>query len=565
MELHSVPFPWVCADKNLNIMASNDRFSEEFFNDRREIKLLGLKDLCPGYDPAKLKQICRIAGHIYMVSTAKEKDCYNVFFDRIIQDSADIAIGLIFIDNLTDCLENVEEKRRGVIKVILENKINDYFQADGGVVRSFESDKYLIILTSAILDKCRLNKFSLLENVKQIDCGEGFSITLSIGLGINGKTLKESLEYAKTAIELSLSRGGDQAVVKDGEAYEYYGGKTSSVKGNSRVRARAKAYALTDLISECSNILVMGHKNGDFDSLGACVGICKIARTFGKAYNIVWGNVSSSVSPLYDRLAEDKNYKDCFIKPEDAEGYVKNKTLLVIVDCHVAAYSENPQLIEKVKKFVVFDHHRKVPEAISGFVLSYLEPRASSASELICEMFKYMSRNFRLTSLEAEAMLAGIMLDTKQFTVKTSVQTFEAASFLKKQGADTIKVKLMFKETVKTYLDRIEAIRNCKIINENMAITVCSDSCENPLLTAATTADELLKISDIEASFVLAKVGDYINISMRSLGNINTSRIAEKLGGGGHFETAAAQLQTTDVNEALDKLKEKIDEYLKEE
>ncbi len=565
MELNSVPFPWVCADENLNITDSNDRFSEEFFNDRHEIKLLGLKDLCPDFDPAKRKQICRIGGHIYLVSVSKDNGCMNVFFDRIIQDSAGVAIGLIFTDNLTECLDNVEDKRRGVVKVILENKINDYFQSGGGIVRNFENDKYLVILTSALLDKCRYNKFSILDSVKQIDCGEGASITISMGLGINGKTLKESLDFAKTAIELALSRGGDQAVIKNNEAYEYFGGKTSSVKGNSRVRARAKAYALSDLISECSNILVMGHKNADFDSLGACVGICKIARTFGKAYNIVLGNVSSAVSPLFDRLAADKNYKDCFVKPDAAEKLVRKNTLLVIVDCHVADYSENAGLIDSVKKYVVFDHHRKIPGAISGYVLSYLEPRASSASELICEMFKYMSRNFRLTSLEAEAMLAGIMLDTKQFTVKTSVQTFEAASFLKKQGADTINVKLMFKESVKTYFDRIDAIRNCKIINDNMAVTVCGDDCENPLLTAATTADELLKISGIEASFVLARAGDYINISMRSLGKINTSRIAEKLGGGGHFETSACQIKTTDTGKAEAMLNEKIAEYLKEE
>ncbi len=568
MDMNGIPFPWVLVDSDLNVIQSNEKFSEAFLEDRHEIRLLNLKDLTPELDINKNKQICTIKGSPYMLTSVKKQEGTEVFFDSAAlmkNTSAEIAVGLIFIDNLSDILDNIEEKRQGVIRVIIDNKISDYFQSSGGIVRRFESDKYLFFLSGDLLRRCRENKFSILESIKSTDVGEQQNITLSIGAGVGGKTLKESLDFAKTAVELSLSRGGDQAIIKNGENYEFFGGKVSSTTGNSRVRARAKAYALQDLMSECRNVIVMGHKNADFDSLGACVGIAKIAKTFNRPFSIVLGNVSSAVSPLYERLSEDKTYKERFVSPEDAEKLINDRTLLILVDCHLASYSENGRLISMAKKLVVFDHHRKAPGAVSGYVLSYLESKASSASELICEMLNYMNKKFRLSPLEADALLSGIMLDTKNFTLKTSVQTFEAASYLKKHGADTIRVKLMFKESKKTYFDRLEAIRNCRLINGNMAVAFCGSDCDDPLLTAATAADELLKISDIDASFVMAKKDGYINISMRSLGKINVSLIAEKLGGGGHFETAACQIEAADYDRAEEILTEKINEYLKEE
>lgn len=568
MEITTMPFPWVRLDNDLNIICSNEKFSETFLNDKHEIRLINIKDIFPKFSPQKNKQYAAVKGEPYILTSAKNGNFTEVYFDKDISPentASNVAVGLIFIDNLSEALETTEEKRRGVIKVIIDNKITNYFQKEGGIVRRFENDKYIFVLCSSLLDKCRENKFSVLESIKQIDCGGSGSITISIGVGINGKTLKASLDYAKTAIELCLSRGGDQAIIKKDENYEFFGGKVNSVTGNSRVRARAKAYALQDLISECSNVLVMGHKNADFDSLGACVGISKIAYSFDRPFNIVLGNVSSSVMPLYNRLKDDKIYKDKFVQPNEAEKLLKSGTLLIVADCHIASCCENPALLELAKKYVVFDHHRKVPNSISGYVLSYLEPRASSASELVCEMLKYINTKFRLSPVEADALLSGIMLDTKYFTVKTGVQTFDSASYLKNQGADTIRVKKMFKENIKTYFDRIEAIRGCKIINGNLAIATCPDMCENPLLTAATTADELLKISGIEASFVIAKCNSCVNISMRSLGYINTARIAEKLGGGGHFETAACQLPLSDFDNAEKMLTEKIEEFLREE
>lgn len=564
MDVNSLPFLWVRLNENLIITEYNYGLKAEL-SFAGDILGKSLKEFFPDFDPVKEKQLIKIKDAPYIFTSLKTDGGLSLFMDKCCfsQTPINIAVGLIFIDNLTEVLENVAEKRQGVIRVIIDNKISDFFRSSGGIVRRFENDKYMFFLGGEALEKCRKNKFSILDGTKQIDCGEHTSLTLSIGVGINGKTLRESLDFAKAAVDLALSRGGDQAIIKDNDSYEFFGGGTQSANRNSRVRARAKAYALADLITECSNVIVMGHKNADFDSLGSCVGLCRIAKALNRPFNIVLSNVSSAISPLYDRLMEDNGYKDKFISPEEACKYIKDRTLLIITDCHIASYCENGSLIEKVNKYVIFDHHRKTPNAISGYVLSYLEPRASSASELICEMLIYMGKNVRLTPLEADSLLAGIMLDTKYFTVKTSIQTFEAASYLKKQGADNIRVKLLFKESKRTYFDRIEAIRNCKIINGNIAIAVCGESCENPLLTAATTADELLKIADIEASFVLAKTDSFINISMRSLGKINVSLIAEKIGGGGHFETAACQLETKSLEEAENILIQAINEINK--
>ncbi|MCD7777113.1 MAG: DHH family phosphoesterase, partial [Clostridiales bacterium] len=530
----------------------NDKFKNEFPEVGCEGK--SFNKTAEGFDIKKNRQLCRIKNIPYIITSVKTNEGTEIFLDKA-DFSSDYAVGLIFIDNLSECLDNVEEKRQGVIRVIVDNKISDYFQNSGGIVKRFENDKYMFFLSGDLLKKCEENKFSILESIKQTDCGDSNSLTLSIGVGTKGKTLKEALDFAKGAVDLALSRGGDQAVIKDNtDAFRFYGGNVSSSGASSRVRARAKAYALSDLMTECSNVLVMGHKNADYDSLGACVGICKIARAFNRPCNIVLGKVTSSSAPLYERLKEDKTYKKAFVSPEDAESLIKEHTLLVIVDCNAAAYFESEDLPKKVNKFILFDHHRKAPNAVSGYVTSYIETRASSTCELICEMLKYINKSFRLSTLEADAMLAGIMLDTKYFTLKTGIQTFEAASYLRKHGADTIRVKQLFKETKKSYFDRVKALNTSEIIRNVLAVAYCEDDCENPVLTTATTADELLKIDDIEASFVLAKSKDFINISMRSMGKINVSLIAEKMGGGGSFEAAACQIYNTSREDAKNSL-----------
>ncbi|MCD8239541.1 MAG: DHH family phosphoesterase [Clostridiales bacterium] len=561
MDFNSLPFLWVLLDENLNITEYNSLF-QKALSFKTEIKGKSIKEAFPDFDPVKEKQLVKIKGEPYIFTSVKTESGLSIFMDKCCfsQAPVNIAVGLIFIDNFGEALENVAEKRQGVIRVITDNKISDFFRSIGGIVRRFENDKYMFFLTGEGFEKCRKGKFSILEGIKQIDCGDNTCLTLSIGVGINGKTLRESLDFAKAAVDLALSRGGDQAIIKDNEEHEFFGGGSQGSGHNSRVRARAKAYALADLIKECTNVIVMGHKNADFDALGACVGLCRIAKTLNRPFNIVLGEVSSSVSLLYDRIKEDKEYKDKLISPDEAENYIKERTLLIICDCHLAAQCETDSLIKKAGKYVIFDHHRKAPNAITGYVLSYLEPKASSTCELICEMLIYMSEKIRLKPLEAGALLSGIMLDTKFFTVKTGIQTFEAASFLKKQGADTIRVKLLFKESKKAYFDRIETIRSCKIINGNMAIAICGRDCENPYLTTASAADELLKISGIEVAFVLAEVNSMINISMRSLGKINVSLVAEKLGGGGHFEAAACQLKDKTIEEAKKLLTEAINE-----
>ncbi|MCD8089374.1 MAG: DHH family phosphoesterase [Clostridiales bacterium] len=344
MEINSLPFPWAKLDSELNTAEYNDRFRDEFFDSSGGKNSVNFRELAKDFDLKKNRQVCRIKNTPYILTSVKKGDFVEIFADKADFVSG-AAVGLIFIDNLSECLDNIEEKRQGVIRVIVDNKISDYFQSSGGVVKRFESDKYMFFLSGELLEKCIKDRFSILENIKQTDCGDSNSLTLSIGIGTKGKSLKESLDFAKAAVDLALSRGGDQAVIKDNtDDVRIYGGNVSPTTGNSRVRARAKAYALSDLMTECSNVLVMGHKNADFDSLGACVGICKIAKTFNRPFNIVLGNVSSSVSPLYDRLAEDKGYRDRFVSPDKAKELIKSRTLLVVVDCNVGSYCENEAL-----------------------------------------------------------------------------------------------------------------------------------------------------------------------------------------------------------------------------
>lgn len=446
---------------------------------------------------------------------------------------------------------------------LIEKRLNDFAAKTGGIIKKFEKDRFVFMLSRKSLEELKEKKFEILNEIKELRSGEHIPVTLSIGIGISDDSLDDAMKNARTAIDLALGRGGDQVLIKEGEKYLFYGGKSGEISHNARIRARVKADALKELMADSSNIYVMGHKNGDLDSLGSSIGIYAIARDVGKDCQIVIDNVSVGIKRLYQRIQEKNNYDEMFVSGAEALEKITDKTLVVIMDTHRQSMVENVQVLEKAKKVVVFDHHRKSTDFIENAVLIYHEPYASSTAELVTEMIQYIG--VKLKNLEADALLSGITVDTKNFAVKTGAITFEAAAFLRRNGADSVRVRLLFQNDLDAYKAKAVAVKDAEIYHDSIAISVCPSNVENSMLTAAQAADDLLNITGIKASVVLCEQGDIVHLSARSFGDINVQVIMEKLGGGGHLGVAGAQLRDTDIESARLLLKEKIDEYLQEE
>jgi len=576
MNSNEYPFPHAVIDLSLNIVSSNYKFNQEFCIKENKKLDLKLSDLIEEYNIEITEQKAVIRAKCYKVfTTPMELDSnalyYNIFLipnECYLSDSCElnrVAVGLIFIDNYTDVLDGVEDVKHPLLTAIIDRKINSMAYNIGGIVKKFEKDKYIFIFSQNKLDYLKNSKFPILDKIREIDMGNKFPVTLSIGIGINGSTLNKSMEYARAAIDLALSRGGDQVLIKDIDGYYFFGGNSKELNTNSRVRARVKAFALTDLIQECSNVIVMGHKNSDLDCIGSEIGVYKIVTSLGKECNIVLNKVTTSIKSFYDRIILETDYAEkAFVNSDEALLNINENTLLVIVDTHKQSICEAPPLIDRAKKIVVFDHHRKGAEFIDNAVLTYHEPFASSTCELITEMFLYMNKDISLSNVEADGLLAGITVDTKNFAFKTGTKTFEAAAYLKRKGADTIRVKILFQNTIEYYALKAKVIEGMETFDRNIAIAVSEPNVENPPLLAAQVSDELLNIKGIEASFVLCFNESKINISARSLGRINVQRIMEKLGGGGHQTVSAAQVQESDMEMAVKTLKAVINEYLQE-
>ncbi|MFR4985769.1 MAG: DHH family phosphoesterase [Lachnospirales bacterium] len=525
-----------------------------------------IKDIIEDFAFNKEEQQVIINQKGYNIFVRKNEQNYDLFFSEIkMLDKYKTTVGLLVIDNYDEVLDSLEEFRHPLILAIVDRKIKKMARDLGGVVKNFEKDKYILILSQESLDELKKNKFDILDNIREIDMGNTIPVTLSIGIGKNGENLDENMEFARVSLDLALSRGGDQVIIKDGENYQFFGGHTKEGNRNSRVRARVKAYALTELIEDASNVIIMGHRHTDLDCMGAGIGVYSIVSALDKNCKIVLNDVTSSVSYLYDRVIKDEKYKDVFISSEEALKLVNRKTLLIIVDVYKQGLCECPELVDKVKKIVVFDHHRKGTDYIENAVLTYHETYASSTCELITEMLMYINKNIPIKQVEADSILAGIIVDTKNFAFKTGIKTFEAAAFLKKKGADTIRVKKLFKNSIDCYNARANVVSNMKLYRENMAISILEDEIDNPLLVVAQACDELLNIDNINASFVLCKINNNISISARSFGEINVQIIMEKLGGGGHQSISATQIKDVTIEEAVNMLKGAIDEYFKEE
>lgn len=474
-----------------------------------------------------------------------------------------MVMGLLYLDNYEEAMESVEEVRRSLLAALLDRKINKYFADVDGLVRKLEKDKYFLIMRKSSLETLKSMRFSILEDIKTVNVGNQMAVTISMGIGLNGQSYAKNAEYSRGAIELALGRGGDQTVVRDGERIAYYGGKSQAVEKSTRVKARVKAQALKEFMGNAEKVVVMGHKIMDVDSFGAAIGIYRAAKTLNKRIHIVVDSVSSSIRPLLRNFADNSEYEtDMFVNCQTAETIVDANTLVVVVDTNKPSYTECASLLEKTKNIVVLDHHRQGSEVIKNVVLSYIEPYASSASEMVAEILQYFMDGVRLRNIEADSIYAGIMVDTDNFMQKTGVRTFEVAAFLRRSGADVTRVRKLFRENMQDYQARGETIRNAKLFYNAFAISRCpSENLESPTIVGAQAANELLNIVGVKASFVLTEYKNTIYISARSIDEVNVQIIMERMGGGGHMNIAGAQMKSS-MEETESALKRVLTEML---
>lgn len=482
------------------------------------------------------------------------------------RDEQSVAVGMIYIDNYDEALESVEDVRRSLLMALIDRKINKYIAAIDGIARKTEKDKYLVIMRKKALMNLKETRFELLEDVKTVNIGNEMAVTVSIGVGVDAPTYAQNAEFARTAIDLALGRGGDQAVVKSPDSIVYYGGKSQQIEKNTRVKARVKANALQEIITSKDKVLIMGHRLADADAFGAAVGISCIARALGRKPHIVINDITTSVKPLVELFRDRNIYEDDFvIGSTEALEIADSSTVLVVVDVNKPSITECPDLIRSCRTVVVLDHHRQGSEVIESATLSYVEPYASSTCEMVAEVVQYIAGTVKVRSNEADCMYSGIMVDTNNFTAKTGVRTFEAAAFLRRCGADVTRVRKMFRDGAREYKAKAETVRNAEIYKNAYAMGICpSEGLDSPTEIGAQAANELLGINGIKASFVVTEYNGKIYISARSIDEVNMQIIMERLGGGGHMNIAGAQLTDTTPERAVFVVKETLNQMLEE-
>lgn len=473
-------------------------------------------------------------------------------------------VGYIYIDNYEEIMQSIEEVRRPMLGAIIDRKINIWFKNNDVAVCKFDRDRYMIFFTQENLEKMQSRKFDILDELRHIQVGNDLPVTVSIGIGRNFDSLIGSKEDARAAFDLALGRGGDQAIIKKNDKYTFYGGKTKEVEKSTRVKVRIKAYAFKELLHEADKVFIMGHKNIDMDCLGAAMGVYRAATIMGKKAHIILDDSTFAVQELYDRIIEMPEYQDLFISKERADQELTKQTLVVLVDVHRKSYLEYPGLLDKTDNIVVFDHHRLSTDYIENAVLTYIEPFISSTSEMISEILIYLADKVKLTQIEADALLAGITVDTKNFAFKAGVRTFEAAAFLRRAGADSTRVRMLFQNDMETYKIKAATIKDAEIWDEEIAVAVVTNNHMHSNIIAAQIADELLTIKGIQTTFVITVNGPDLQISARALGDMNVQRIMEILGGGGHKNIAGAQLKDTTVETVKQQLREAIKDYKQE-
>ena len=477
-----------------------------------------------------------------------------------------LVVALAYLDNYEEALESVEDVRRSLLIALIDRKITKYFSNFDGLVKKLEKDKYFLIMRQSSLEALKEQRFHILDEVKTVNIGNEMAITLSIGVGLNAATYIQNYEYSRIAIEMALGRGGDQVVIKNGNNITYYGGKTQQMEKTTRVKARVKAQALKEFMSTKDRVVVMGHKITDVDALGAGIGIYRAGKTLGKPVHIVVNDPTKSIRPL---IAEYKNNPDyepsMFVDSQQAKDLVDNNTVVVVVDTNRPSYTECEDLLYMTKTVVVLDHHRRGSEVIENAVLSYVEPYASSACEMVAEILQYFSDDLRIRNIEADCLYAGIMIDTNNFTTRAGVRTFEAAAFLRRSGADVTRVRKLLRDDLKSYQARAEAVRTAHIYRECFAISRCpSEKLDSPTVVGAQAANELLNIAGVKASFVLTQYNNEVYVSARAIDEINVQVMMEKMGGGGHMNIAGAQVKAS-PDEVERMLKDIIDQEYQEE
>ena len=595
--LNDFEIPYALLDYNSRFLWMNEKFTEITGKDKNYHKSVTT------VFPSLTKDILQKSEAVESINVMLDDRNYRIsmkriYFDSVTKDSAIVAIndtdeyltaiylfdetelnryireneeqklvaGLIYIDNYEEALDSIEDVKRSLLIALVDRKVNKYFTEIDALVRKIEKDKYFVVFKYKYLEQLSADKFKLIEDVKSIKVGNEMAITLSIGVGAGGVSYTQNYEYARMGIDLALGRGGDQVVVKEGEEVTYYGGKAKQVERNTRVKARVKAHALREIIESREHVVIMGHTISDVDSLGAAIGVYCAARVLGKKAQIVLNEVTTSLRPLVECFTEEKGYPaDLFIKNEEALLITNKNTLVMVVDTNRPSYTECPELLKRTDTICVFDHHRQNSEVIENPVLSYIEPYASSACEMIAEVLQYFSENIKLEPSEADCIYAGILIDTNNFMTKTGVRTFEAAAYLRRAGAEVTRVRKMLRNDMAAYKARAEAVRRAEVYRGAFAISVCpADNIESPTIVGAQAANELLNIVGIKASFVLTEYQGKIYISSRSIDEINVQLIMERVGGGGHLNVAGAQLTNCTIQEAKRMIQDTIDEMIKE-
>lgn len=549
----NIEIPIVITDLNGNIYENTSNFSEitnisEIIKDKKVLKKENTKFI---ENNMKINKYVLSDNRLAFIFRSK-----NI----IHKTSERLVFGILYVDNYQDSIESIEESRKGIFQALVDRKINQYFNDADAIVKKLEKDKYLVLIKENELIKLSEDKFQILEEMKEVSIGHDTNVTISIGFGVVGNSYKESFEFARIAIDLALSRGGNQIVIKTKNNIEYFGGNSAGISKNTKVKSRVKAHAIKDLMQKKDKVLIMGHSMGDVDALGAAIGVYRIAKTLEKEVHIVFNDISSSVGMLLDRLLADEEYEQGrFIKTDEALEIVDKNTLLVIVDVNQPSFTDCPKLIDLVDSIVIIDHHRQSGEIPDNVVCSYIEPAASSACEMVTEILQYID-NVKIKQVEADALYSGILLDTNHFSTKASVRTFEAAAFLRKKGADIVSIRQIFKSDISEIQHIADIVSKAKVYKDEyiFALNTAPESVDR-IVIGAKAANELLDIRDIKASFVFTKCSDFIHISARSVVNFNVQVIMEKLGGGGHSSAAGAQVDLT-LDETIKKVQNLLDE-----
>ncbi len=573
--IFSFPLPLTVSSPNGEILWYNEQMKEKVFAGEESFGY-NLSDLFP---TIKMDQDCPPQGYgvdykgklytAYLFKSGQDNEELNVtyFFDddklkRIAKEyfASRPAVGWFMIDNYDELLQNAKENERSQVMAEVEYVIETFVSNHKGLVKKIDKDRFLVVMEERYLRGIVEDRFSILDTVRTIEAGDKMPVTLSIGIGRDAQTITQAEEMARQALDMALGRGGDQAAVKNKNGYEFYGGVSKGVEKRTKVKTRIVANALQELIESSSNVLILGHRFADLDCLGSAAGLYYPIKENSKPVKIIFNEKANMVQQLHRRLVEN-GYEDAFISPEEAVNYITENTLLIVVDVHTPHIVESKEVLGRCKNIVVIDHHRKMVDYIDNAVIFHHEPFASSASEMVSELIQYMGDKYRINAVTAEALLSGIMLDTKNFIMKTGVRTFEAAAYLKKMGADTVEVKRLFASTMEAYQERCKVVAAAEIYRR-CAISATTEPIAEAKVVTAQAADELLNIDDVDASFVMyMETPTRVSISARSMGKVNVQLIMERLGGGGHLNMAGAQVSDIDMNEARTQLLAAIDAY----